>query len=154
MEPTLTLLVGIPGSGKTTWANKRCRKNQVVLSSDLIRKELFNDETNQSNNKLVFKTLYDKAKTYLKNGTSVIIDATNATKADRKSALDHFSDLKIPVTAIVFTTPTEVCKIRDSKRQRTVGEDVINKFVQIYEKPTLSEGFNKISYVKYTQKNT
>ena len=50
--PTLTLLIGLPGSGKTTYAKNYAQKyiNDVVhLSSDKIRQELYGDETIQGN---------------------------------------------------------------------------------------------------------
>ena len=148
MKPTLTLLVGVPGSGKTTWANKNHKENEVVLSSDLIRKELFNDETNQENNKLVFTTLYNRARRLLKSGKSVIIDATNVTIKDRSRALNNFTNFAVLKVAIVFKTPTDICKFRDKNRTRTVGEEVIDKFTEKFINPTKEEGFDEIIYIE------
>ncbi len=148
MKPTLTLLVGVPGSGKTTWANKNHKENEVVLSSDLIRKELFNDETNQENNKLVFTTLYNRARELLKSGKSVIIDATNVTIKDRSRALNNFKNFAVSKVAIVFKTATDICKFRDKNRTRTVGEEVIDKFTEKFINPTKEEGFDEIIYIE------
>ena len=148
MKPTLTLLVGVPGSGKTTWANKNHKDNEVVLSSDLIRKELFNDETNQENNKLMFTTLYNRARKLLKSGKSVIIDATNVTVNDRARALNNFANFDVIKVAIVFKTATDICKFRDKNRTRTVGEEVIDKFTEKFINPTKEEGFDEIIYIE------
>ena len=148
MKPTLTLLVGVPGSGKTTWANKNHKENEVVLSSDLIRKELFNDETNQENNKLVFTTLYKRARNLIKQGKSVIIDATNVTIKDTSRALNNFANFDVIKVAIVFKTATDICKFRDKNRTRTVGEEVIDKFTEKFINPTKEEGFNEIKYIE------
>ena len=150
MKATLTLLVGIPGSGKSTWAKNNCGKS-VVLSSDLIRKEILGSEEDQTNNDLVFKTLYVRAKELLNNNVDVIIDATNATVFDRKRSLDNFKDLNIFIKAIVFNTPAEVCRKRDKQRTRTVGDEVIDMFLQKYEEPTTVEGFNQIDYINYVE---
>jgi predicted kinase len=71
----LIVLMGLPGSGKSTYANQF--DHSVVLSSDAIRKELFNDVQYQGKNELVFDTLYRRAKEYLERGYDVVIDSTH-----------------------------------------------------------------------------
>ena len=59
----LIVLVGLPASGKSTYANTLAEiPNTIVLSSDKLRKELLGDESCQTNNQLVFDTLYRRAK--------------------------------------------------------------------------------------------
>lgn len=145
----LIVLVGLPASGKSTYA-RMCAKidNSVVLSSDELRKELLGDETCQENNQLVFDTLYRRAKQYLIDGRSVIIDATNINMKDRRRTLSHFEGLQIERIAIVLATPIEICYTRDIERERTVGKDVIDKFVQRFEIPMEYEGFNAVVMVE------
>lgn len=140
----LTLLIGIPGSGKTTYANKNKKENEIILSSDTIRQELFGNESSQQDNELVFNTLYSKAREYLQKGTDVIIDATNINSYYRHQTLKHFKDLNIQKVAIVFDTPIKTCIQRDKKRNRTVGLAVIEKMISRYQVPTEQEGFDKI----------
>lgn len=52
------MLVGLPASGKSTYAKKLSKKeNAIILSSDELRKELFGNINNQNHNAEVFKEL-------------------------------------------------------------------------------------------------
>lgn len=144
----LTVLVGLPGSGKSTYVAKNKQPNEVVLSSDMIRKELLSGEEDQSNNKLVFATLYARARDFLSQGQDVIIDATNISYFERRRVLQNFADMQLVRRAVVLETPIEVCVERDEKRERTVGRDVIEKYARRYQKPRRSEGFDEIVFIK------
>ena len=57
----LVVMVGLPGSGKSYYANKLYQEAvspTVILSSDDYRKRLFGDENDQEHNDQVFKALY------------------------------------------------------------------------------------------------
>ena len=145
---TLFLLVGLPASGKSTFAIKKLQNdNTIILSSDELRKELLGDENCQENNEIVFKTLYKRAKEYLQNGKNVVIDATNINIKSRKRALSNFEKMDIRRVAIVFATPYEICIDRDMSRKRTVGENVIKKFLYRFEIPMEYEGFDYIEII-------
>ena len=113
----LVLMVGVPGSGKSTYAKKYFSKYKV-LSSDEIRKELFDDENCQSNNAYVFSTLYKRARANLQAGFNVVIDATNVTTKDRKKALNYFADLEIFRICCYIKTPIEICYKQDFVKNR------------------------------------
>lgn len=142
----LIFLIGLPASGKTTYA-KNNLTNCVILSSDEIRKELLGDETCQANNNLIFSTLYKRASQHLLNGEDVVIDATNVSEVERQKALEQFANLNIRRVAIVLNTPLKECIERDKNRERTVGKDVIYKFRKRFIKPTKEEGFDEIIYI-------
>lgn len=84
-RPSLILLVGIPGSGKTTYAEKYIKEHPdtVHLSSDKIRAELWGDEGIQGDNNEVFSLMQTRAIEALNNGHSVVYDCTNVTRKDR-----------------------------------------------------------------------
>ena len=145
----LIVLVGLPASGKSTFAKEKLANEEtIVLSSDELRKELLGDESCQTNNELVFSTLYARAKENLLNGKDVVIDATNINMKDRRRTLSHFQGMDIKRVALVFATPINVCYERDSKRDRVVGMEVIDKFLYRFEFPMEYEGFNKIEIVR------
>ena len=98
--PLLTILVGIQGSGKSTWAEKqKSENNKVVLSSDKIRQEC----PNWSNDE-IFKEIYKRANESLLKGIDVIIDSTAITIKTRRKMLDA---IKVPCIkkALIFNTP-------------------------------------------------
>lgn len=144
----LTITVGLPASGKTTWAKQHENDNTIVLSSDGLRKELLGSEQDQSNNELVFNTLYKRAKEYLSNGKNVIIDATNVSMKDRRRTLSQFQKFDVKKNCILFATPFEICIERDKTREKSVGKDVIMKFLHRFEVPMEFEGFDKVEIVE------
>ena len=143
----LIFMIGLPGSGKSTYAERNLGDCEI-LSSDKLRIELFNDVNNQENNQLVFDTLFDRARKYLLDGKNVVIDATNVDIAEREKALSHFKDLNVFKIAMVIKTPVRVCIERDSLRERKVGKNVILRFRKKFTYPSKKEGFDKIVFVK------
>lgn len=151
-KPKLIVMVGLPGSGKSTYAKElvKNKKADIILSSDAIREELTGDENNQTVNDKVFKLLYQRMNDYLADGKNVVVDATNTTL---KSRLRIMSECKVDCTkeAVVVNPTVLECYKRDSSRDRTVGEQVINRFLSGFQCPQKFEGFDSI---KFTEKKT
>ena len=145
-EPTLIIMVGLPGSGKSTIANQLAvdNSNTLVFSSDAYREKICGDENDQSNNDLVFRTLHKDLKESLLLGKNCIFDATNVTLKDRKRILDNVIDLNIEKIAYFVDTPHDECWERDKNRKRSVGFDVIDKFLRRFQFPQKFEGFDRI----------
>ena len=141
------VLVGLPASGKSTYAREVLSKEAIIYSSDAIRKELFGNEACQANHKLVFSTLYTRAKQSLADGKNIVIDATSINKFERERVLSNFKDVNAYRVAIYFDTPVELCYQRDEKRSRTVGREVIDKYVERFEYPSMEEGFDEIMII-------
>lgn len=81
-KPTLYTLVGLPACGKSTY----CMNNNdcVIISTDAIRKELYGDESAQTNNAKVYHIAHERIALALASGKNVIFDATNINKKARK----------------------------------------------------------------------
>ena len=94
-RPELILLVGIPGSGKTTYSKEYIERspNTFHLSSDAIRKELYGDENIQGNPGEVFALMQKRAVEALNNGYDVI--ATRDTHYE--NYLETQEGVKLPV---------------------------------------------------------
>lgn len=138
----IKVLVGVPGSGKSTWASNfiENRPNWIVLSSDAIREEL---QTND-----VFATLRSQMEEALKCGRDVIVDATNVSRKNRRSYIAVANKYKAAIEAVVFAVPYEECLRRNASRDRVVPEAAIKRMVARWELPTLKEGFNNVVVVK------
>ena len=126
-KPTFIMMVGLPGSGKSTVATELAEiGNAKIFSSDEYRAKLLGDENDQSNNQLVFDKLYEEMlDCILKSGHNVIFDATNITIKDRKRCLEKLSRYAVNKIAYFVNTPYQICILHDRDRSRSVGIDVI-----------------------------
>ena len=146
--PTLYVMSGIQGSGKSTVAGQISEEHDaVVLSSDKIRLELFGDESAQLDNNKVFETLYDRARSLLSEDKNVIIDAMNISRKRRMHLLSNeFRKIECKRIIVYVATPLEKCIENDSNRSRTVTEKVIKKTYRNMQVPIRSEGWDDIWY--------
>lgn len=143
----LIVMVGLPGSGKSYRARELQRIiNAEIISSDAIRKELLKNENDQSNNELVFKTLYNRIRELLNQGRNAILDATNTSLKVRLHVMEEVKECKCEKIAYIMTTSVEECIKRDCERERTVGEDVIRKFERSFQSPHKCEGWDNIIF--------
>ena len=147
-RPSLILLVGIPGSGKTTYAKNYIEQNSntIHLSSDAIRKELYGDENIQGNPADVFTLMQKRAVEALNNGQDVIYDATNITRKDRASIINVCPKFAQIECHIIWAS-IETCIERDAARDRTVGKDVIDKMLKRFQAPYYDEGIDWITII-------
>jgi len=144
-QAKVIVLIGIPGSGKSTWAAKQ---NATVISSDELRGVLSGDVKNQDIHAKVFATMRYLLRTRLELGaTPTIIDATNIRRKDRKAWLQIAHKFGASVDAVLFDLPIEVALERNRKRDRVVPEDVIRSMAKRLQLPTIEEGFKKISTI-------
>lgn len=146
--PTCIILVGIPGSGKTYYAQKYIEEyhNTVHLSSDAIRKELYGDESIQDNPAAVFELMQKRAVEALNEGKDVVYDCTSITRKDRASIISKLPKFARVECHIVWT-PIETCIERDAARERTVGKEVIDKMLKHFQAVYYDEGFDYIKVI-------
>lgn len=144
MKPIFTMMVGLPGSGKSTKAKEL---GGIICSSDEIRKELFGDEnhvcTNQENAK-VFEEMFKRTKANLLAGNNVVYDATNLSKKRRIGLLKQLNGVDCCKHCILMATDYEMCLQRNKDRDRSVPETVIQEMYQNFAPPHKSEGWDYI----------
>lgn len=101
-RPIFTMLCGLPGSGKSTYAKKLSQETKsIVCSSDAIREELCGDENLQENNEDVFKILHKRIKENLKIGNNVVYDATNINSKRRRAFLSELKRIECVKNALL-----------------------------------------------------
>jgi protein phosphatase len=104
-EMSLVALVGISGSGKSTFARSHFAATEV-LSSDFCRGLVADDENDQDATADAFDVLNYIAGKRLAAGRLTVVDATNVQPAARKSLVDLARSHDILPVAIVLDLPT------------------------------------------------
>lgn len=144
MNPRIVVLVGLPGSGKSTYVAGR----EGVLSSDELRRLLCDDPANQMIHARVFGLLRRLLRTRLELGRPVTyIDATNLSPRERRPYLKLGEQFGCKVDAVFLNVPVEECRRRNRRRGRIVPDRAIQAMARRLVAPSSEEGFNRVIVV-------
>lgn len=147
MKAIFMMLVGLPGSGKSTHAKQLIENGYIIHSSDAIREELTGDINNQNLNSKVFETLHKRVKQDLKDGKKVIYDATNLSWKRRKAFLQELNSIDCWKVCNVIATPFEICIKQNDMRDRKVPHEVIDRMYRNFDIPYYNEGWDRINII-------
>lgn len=144
----LIIMVGLPGSGKSTYTAKYETQNHTtIVSTDEIRRELYGNPETQGNGQDVFNEAYRRIEIALRAGDTVVFDATNLKARNRKYLCNRFRPIADTIVAECINTPVDECIVRDALRSRSVGYDVILRMARGASEPRLDEGFDLVHIV-------
>lgn len=159
------VLVGISGSGKSTYVKDHCIEN--ICATDKFVENLgkerglnYSDtfEMLQMNNQFgeITKLFYNEIEDNIKKGREFIIDRTNLTVESRASLLRQLRiwgklyDVNLFIEAVVFNPDLSIIMHRLRKREdeedKKIPDDVIAKQVDVFEVPTNDEDFDMVVY--------
>lgn len=152
-DPSLVILIGASGSGKSTFAYKFFKPTEI-LSSDFCRGLVSDDETDQSATTDAFDVLHYIAGKRLAAGKLTVIDATNVQAESRKSLHALAREYHYLTVGIVLNLPPKLCQERnDGRPDRDFKSHVVrNQTSQLRRSLRLlkREGFRNFLYVMST----
>jgi protein phosphatase len=126
-ELSLVVLIGVTGSGKSTFARARFKATEVI-SSDFCRGLVADDENDQSATKAAFEVLQFIAGQRLKAGRLTVIDATNVQPEARRQLVLLAREHDVLPVAIVLDLPEKLCAERNTGRpDRDFGPHVLRR---------------------------
>lgn len=137
----ITVISGIPGSGKTTLAHQLAKQhNAVVHSYDALP----GANTKESMDGSVKRVWLEAISADLKAGKSVVCDGVNLTVEERKEVLSAVADIPCKKVLIVKVVPLETCLQRNAQRKQRLPDFVLEQSARKLEPPTPDEGWDQI----------
>ena len=126
-DPSLVVLIGAAGAGKSTFAARHFAPDEI-LSSDRFRAIVSGDEANQAATRAAFALLHRTLTARLGEGRLTVVDATNFQSTSRRALLALAAGAHVPATAIVLDLPAETVLARNAARPaRTVDMAVVRR---------------------------
>jgi predicted kinase len=154
----LILMMGAPGSGKSTWIKDNAAAGDIVVSRDQIRFAMVaEDEEYFSKENEVFEVFAKTIREYLNAGCCVWADATHLTPKSRLKFLNAVTAgmTELPHLEIVYIAKDlETCLEQNENRRNTrafVPCGVVRRMWECIEEPCFKEGkfyYDKITTVK------
>ena len=135
----VAVMIGIPGSGKTTFCRERLFPHHLYISLDQLRTRSAEAEL------FAFE---------LRRRKNCVIDNTNINALERSRYIPAAKREGARVIGYFFEPDPEACIARNAKRvgKARVPEHVIRQKLSRFECPSLREGFDALYRVKVTEK--
>ena len=152
--PKCYQLIGVPGSGKSTWI-----KNQIwALGLSVVSTDNFVEAYANQQGRTYSEVFEDYMPTAIdlmiqqvafaqQHGHTVIWDQTSTTVASRRKKFRMLPDYEH--IAVVFKTPDpdELSRRLASRPGKIIPEEIVKDMIDRFEMPTLAEGFQEIWHV-------
>jgi len=147
-------LIGVPGSGKSTWV-----KNQIwALGLSVVSTDNFVEAYANAQGRAYSEVFKDYMPTAIdlmiqqvafaqQHGHTVIWDQTSVTVVSRRKKFRMLPDYEH--IAVVFKTPNpaELSRRLASRPGKIIPEEIVQDMINRFEMPTLAEGFQEIWHV-------
>ena len=152
--PKCYQLIGVPGSGKSTWITQQEWANGIpVLSTDnfveayALKEGKTYNEVFKDYMPIAVKLMANQALICQANNLDVIWDQTSVSVVSRRKKFNTLP--KYEHIAVVFKTPDaeELARRLASRPGKNIPDHVIRSMIDNFEMPTEEEGFKEIWYV-------
>jgi predicted kinase len=136
--PELVVMVGLQGSGKSTWVARHLAGTHTVVSKD----HWPNARRREARQRRVVAEL-------LAAGASVVVDNTDPSPGDRAPLIAAARQAGVPVRAVWLDTPTDVCMQRNDAREGRNRVPMVGLLATRARlvPPTIEEGFDRVDVV-------
>jgi predicted kinase len=137
--PELVILVGLPGSGKSTFYAQRFAASHALVSRDVLRRS---GQSERRQDELIHRALRD--------GKSVVVDNTHVTEKDRAALIALGRSRGARITVYLFDSTARECVARNRGREGVARVPPIAIFAGARRlvRPHYGEGFDQLFLVR------
>ncbi len=125
-DPALVVLVGASGSGKSTWAEGRYRREEIV-SSDALRGVVGSGRHDLDASVDAFRVLDLVVEARVRRGLTTVVDTLGLETERRTAYLALARQHGLPAVVVAFDTPAALCRARNRARDRPVPAPVLTQ---------------------------
>ena len=146
-DPSLVVLCGPAGSGKTTFA-RRYFRDTAIVSSDRCRAMIADDEANIRASRDAFELFHNIIEARLRHRRLTVADSTALQPEARKTLRQIARRCDVPVIALLLDVPEATCLVWDQRRGRRVGRPVIHRQWERFQhalRAVPNEGFDHVA---------
>ena len=126
-DPSLVVLIGAAGAGKSTLAARLFAADEIVSSDALRRALISGDEADQRVSGVAFRILHRTVGRRLALGQLTVVDATNTDATVRRPLIARARAAGLPATAIVLDIERRPSPVRTPADHRVVDDEVIDR---------------------------
>jgi len=159
MKKYFYMMIGLPGSGKSTWVKENIFDTRVkIFSTDNLIEEaakragLTYNEVFEDNIEEATKTFFSGIRDAVAKGEDILVDRTNLTRKSRKKILDMIPDDYTKVAVLVKCDNLFLHEHRLMNRPgKNIPSNVIDNMRRTFEEPSIKEDFSSITLVNSAQ---
>jgi predicted kinase len=144
VKPAFIIVSGLPGTGKSYFCTKLAQRFPLaILESDALRKMLFPSPSySPGESSRLFRALHHLIERLLRQGISLILDATNLSEQFRERLYNIADRLKVKLILVRVEAPQQIVYERLKSRQEEANPiDKSDADWSVYEKmkPTVQK---------------
>ena len=146
-KPTLTLMCGLPRSGKSSWLHRN-KGDSVVVCPDVVRKEIFGHQFYTPAEGFIWAFVESMVKLLLIQKKDVVVDATSLTIGSRSRwiSIGKQNGAKIRVVWVKASLKDVLKRNKRSPKDEQIPEDKLEMMSRIFMEPQEDEGIELIIY--------
>jgi putative nucleotidyltransferase with HDIG domain len=133
----VTLIAGLPGSGKDSWLAHH-RPGLPVVSLDDLRAQHDVEPTDDQGE--IAQLARESCREHLREGQDFAFNATNILRQTRKRWIDLFANYDARIELVYVEPPLTTIFAQNERRPQRVPMKVMHRLLEKLEPPTVTEG--------------